>query len=103
MNWGSMFPGSSLYTAPLGRVRFSRGFETRKPTRPGLPYVEKAGYRPASWVDLFEKSGPLEKERRGTRVLFTHPMTDTRIPAWVWQIAFPALRAVRFGAACTFA
>jgi len=46
-----------------------------------LAYVEKAGYRPASFVDLYEKSTP-GKTRPGTlsKVFFKHPMTHARIP-----------------------
>lgn len=66
-----MFPGSSLHTAP---ARLGEVLARPKPEAdlPGLAYVERAGYRPASAVDLFEKTGPLEKNRHGTlsEVLF---------------------------------
>ena len=68
--------------APIGRAKFSRGFEAEADFL-GLQYLYKAGFDPTSFVDLLERVQSLEPRKSSAiwRLFSGHPLTKSRIKA----------------------
>lgn len=66
--------------APLGFMKFSRGFESEADYL-GIEYMYKAGYDPQALTAFFEKVKAMEKQKPGTlaKAFDTHPQTPDRI------------------------
>ena len=66
--------------APLGFMKFSRGFESEADYL-GIQYMYKAGYDPQALTAFFEKVKAMEKQKPGSlaKAFDTHPQTPDRI------------------------